>query len=72
MKSLLSIFFILFLLTACANRATSPVSHLVIPRSCITDLRFTKQAVCHPLAGGSFSCNGLVVQAACVKTEKQQ
>lgn len=63
---------LLFLLTGCANRATSPVSRLVIPRSCVTDMRFTSKTVCHPLASGSFSCNGLVVQAACVKTQKQE
>lgn len=72
MKSLPGIVLVLIMLTGCANRATSSASHLVIPRSCITDLQFTNKAVCHPLATGSFSCNGLVVRAACVKSEKQQ
>ena len=71
MKVLSSILLIQLLLTGCANRATSAASHLVIPRNCITDLRFTKKSVCYPLTGNSFSCNGLVVQAACVKTETQ-
>jgi len=33
-------------------------------------LRFTKTAVCHPWTNGSFSCDGLVVQAGCLKARR--
>jgi PBP1b-binding outer membrane lipoprotein LpoB len=70
MKFLASVVVLIFLFAGCANRATSPASHFVIPNSCITDLRFTKTAVCHPLTNGSFSCDGLVVHAACLKAQR--
>jgi hypothetical protein len=61
---------LLLMLPACANRSTSPASHLVIPRSCITDMRFSQKAVCRSLQNGWFSCDGIVVQTACVKTKR--
>lgn len=70
MRFLPSVVVLLLTLTGCVNRATSPASHLVIPRSCITDLRFSKKAVCRPLPNGLFSCDGIVLQAACVKAKQ--
>jgi hypothetical protein len=67
MKQLLSVALLLLALNGCVKRALAPAAHMVLPRSCITDLRFTQNAVCHPRGDGSFSCNGVVVKAACMK-----
>src|SRR5215831_14515367 len=71
MKLLSSLLLIVFLFTGCASRVTAPTSHLVLPRSCVTDMQFTKESVCRQLSNGSFTCNGLLVQAACVKSRQQ-
>jgi hypothetical protein len=73
MKPLSSILLLVFLFTGCANhRVPSPASHLVLPRNCVTDMQFTKESVCRQLSNGSFTCNGLLVQAACVKSKQPQ
>jgi hypothetical protein len=68
MKQLLSIVVVLLTLNGCVKRALAPAAHLVLPRQCITDMRFAQDAVCHARSDGSFSCNGVVVQASCTKS----
>ncbi len=68
MKSRASILIVtLSLLTSCASRYTSRAAHFVLPRNCVTEMRFAKKSVCRPRVDGWFDCDGLVVQAACVK-----
>jgi len=57
----------LLLLTGCASRYTSRAAYFVLPRNCVTEMRFAKKSVCHPRVDGWFDCDGLVVQAACLK-----
>src|SRR5215472_16639846 len=72
MKPLSSILLLVFLFTGCANRVTAPASHLVLPRNCVTDMQFTKESVCRQLSNGSLTCNGLLVEAACLKSKQPQ
>ena len=66
---LASILVLVLMLSACANRSTSPASHLVLPRSCVTEMQFNQKTVCRSLENGSYSCDGIVLQAACVKNQ---
>jgi len=66
-KSLASLLAFVLMFAACAKRPTSPAFHLVLPHSCVTDMQFNQKTVCHALQNGRFSCDGIVVQAACVK-----
>ena len=68
MKQLLSIAFALLTLNGCVKTNLAPATHLVLPRQCITDMRFAQDAVCHARSDGSFSCSGVVVQASCTKS----
>jgi hypothetical protein len=68
MKQLLSIVFALLALNGCVKPNLAPASHLVLPRQCITGVRFAQNAVCHARSDGTFSCDGVVVQASCTKT----
>lgn len=68
MKKWLSVVVLLLALNGCIKRRLGPaVAHLVLPRTCVTDMRFTQNAVCHPRPDGSFSCNGVILRAACTK-----
>jgi|GEM_PF-3148762 len=66
MKVWLSIVLMLTL-TGCAKRVLAPAVHLVVPRTCITDLRFTQSSVCRPRQDGNYACDGVVLRAACTK-----
>jgi hypothetical protein len=76
MKVSAGIVVLLAVLTGCTNRPVKAAlpgvkpPRNVIPQRCITNMHFTKQARCYAAADGSFQCDGIVLQAACVKVIK--
>jgi hypothetical protein len=76
MKISASLALLLILLTGCVNRPVRAAlpsvkpPRKVIPQRCITHMSFSKQARCYAGADGSFRCDGIVLQAACVKVVK--